>query len=59
VHDLVTQTRARYSGRRWATWSGEGMLALSDDIFRVDPTSILNLKVTGTWIQGTRTYALR
>jgi predicted amidohydrolase YtcJ len=33
-------------------------ITLTDDIFEVDPSSIIDLKVTGTWIQGARAYSL-
>jgi predicted amidohydrolase YtcJ len=31
-------------------------ITLSDDIFRVDPGSIIDLEVTGTWIRGARVF---
>jgi predicted amidohydrolase YtcJ len=32
-------------------------IPLTDDIFEIDPRSIIDLEVTGTWIQGVKVFA--
>jgi predicted amidohydrolase YtcJ len=34
-------------------------ITLSDDIFEVNHDSIIDLRVTGTWIRGEKVYTLR
>lgn len=33
-------------------------IALSDDVFEIDPDSIIDVRVTGTWIEGEKVYSL-